>query len=74
MEMHNTEMAYTFALGNFFTRDPKRKQIYTRRFKRFLELMGPIDLNHPARAFNWAFQSSSQLVYFMQNQGRGVGF
>src|SRR6185503_20275905 len=40
MEMHNTEMAYMFALGNFFTRDAKRRQIYTRRFKRFLELAG----------------------------------
>ena len=72
MEMHNTEMAYTFALGNFFTKDPKRRTIYTRRFKRFLDLAAGIDLNHPARAFNWAFQFTSQLVYFMQNQGKGV--
>ena len=72
MEMHNTEMAYMFALGNFFTRDAKRREIYTRRFKRFLELAGGIDLNHPGRAFNWAFQFTSQLVYFMQHQGEGV--
>ena len=72
MEMHNTEMAYMFALGNFFTRDEKRRKIYTRRFKRFLELAGGIDLNHPGRAFNWAFQFTSQLVYFMQHQGGGV--
>src|SRR5689334_10192802 len=74
MEMHNTEMAYMFALGLFFTKDAKRKTIYTRRFKRFLDLAAGIDLNHPARAFNWAFQFTSQLVYFMQNQGGGVGF
>jgi hypothetical protein len=72
MEMHNTEMAYTFALGNFFTKDPKRRAIYTGRFKRFLDLAAGIDLNHPARAFNWAFQFTSQLVYFMQNQGAGA--
>ena len=72
MEMHNTEMAYTFALGNFFTKDPERRTIYTQRFKRFLDLAAGIDLNHPARAFNWAFQFTSQLVYFMQNQGKGV--
>jgi hypothetical protein len=73
MEMHNTEMAYMFALGNFFTRDLKRRQIYTRRLKRFLELTSGIDLNHPGRAFNWAFQFTSQLVYFMQHQGAGAG-
>jgi len=72
MEMHNTEMAYTFALGNFFTRDPRRREVYSRRFKRFLDLAGHMDLNHPARAFNWAFQFTSQLVYFMQHQGAGV--
>ena len=72
MEMHNTEMAYTFALGNFFTKDQKRRTIYTRRLKRFLDLAAGIDLNHPARAFNWAFQFTSQLVYFMQNLGDGV--
>ena len=73
MEMHNTEMAYMFALGNFFTRDAQRRTIYTRRCKRFLELAGGIDLNRPGRAFNWAFQFTSQLVYFMQHQGTGVG-
>jgi hypothetical protein len=72
MEMHNTEMAYMFALGNFFTRDAKRRELYTRRFERFLELAGGIDLNHPGRAFNWAFQFTSQLVYFMQHRGDGV--
>jgi len=30
-----------------------------------------LDVNHPARAFNWAFQFSSQLVYFMQHVGAG---
>jgi hypothetical protein len=28
-----------------------------------------IDANRPARCYNWAFQSSSQLVHFM-NQRR----
>lgn len=72
MQMHNTEMAYTFALGNFFTRDRRRREIYTKRLKRFLELTVGIDMNRPARAFNWAFQFTSQLVYFMQHQGDGA--
>ena len=72
MEMHNTEMAYTFALGIFFTRDRRRQEVYRRRFKRFLELAVPLDVNRPARAFNWAFQFTSQLVYFMQHPGSGV--
>ena len=73
MEMHNTEMAYTFALGIFFTRDRKRQEIYRKRFKRFLELAVTLDVNRPARAFNWAFQFTSQLIYFMQHAGAGLG-
>ena len=72
MEMHNTEMAYMFALGNFFSKDPARREVYSKRFKRFLDLAVRMDLNHPARAFNWAFQFTSQLIYFMQNQGAGA--
>ena len=72
MEMHNAEMAYTFALGLFFTRDAKRKAIYQTRLKHFLDLAVPLDMNRPARAFNWAFQFTSQLVYFAQHQGEGV--
>lgn len=72
MEMHNTEMAYTFALGTFFTRDRKRQEVYQRRLKRFLNLAVALDVNRPARAFNWAFQFTSQLIYFMQLAGAGA--
>jgi hypothetical protein len=72
MEMHNTEMAYTFALGLFFTKDARRKEIYQRRLQHFLELAVQLEMNHPARAFNWAFQFTSQLVYFAQHQGEGA--
>ena len=72
MEMHNTEMAYMFALGTFFTNDAKRRDAYQKRFKRFLDLAVKLDMNRPARAFNWAFQFTSQLVYFMQHQGVGA--
>jgi hypothetical protein len=72
MEMHNTEMAYMFSLGIFFTGDGRRKEIYQKRFTRFLDLAVALDVNHPARAFNWAFQFSGQLVYFMQHPGSGV--
>jgi len=69
MEMHNPEMAYTFALGCFFTRDSNRLAIYRKRFNCLFPLAVKLEVNHPARAFNWAFQFSSQLVYFMQHQG-----
>ncbi len=69
MEMHNPEMAYTFALGLFFTKDRKRHAIFKRRFDKLFPLAVKLDVNSPARAFNWVFQFSSQLVYFMQHQG-----
>jgi hypothetical protein len=72
MEMHNTEMAYTFALGIFFSRDKERQEIYRRRFERFLSLAVGLNVNRPARAFNWTFQFTSQLFYFTQNPGVGA--
>jgi len=69
MEMHNPEISYTFALGLFFSRDPKRVAIYQKRFDKLFALATGLDVNHPGRAFNWAFQFSSQLVYFMQHVG-----
>lgn len=71
MEMHNPEMAYTFALGIFFSRDPRRVARYRKRFHKLFPLAVLLDVNRPARAFNWAFQFSSQLVYFMQHAGEG---
>ena len=72
MEMHNTEVAYMFALGLFFTNDARRREIYQKRFEHFLKLAGRLDMNRPARAFNWAFQFTSQLIYFAQHQGEGA--
>lgn len=71
MEMHNAEMAYTFALGTFFTDDHERRKTYRKRFEQLFPLAVALDVNHPARAFNWAFQFSSQLIYFMQHAGSG---
>jgi hypothetical protein len=71
MEMHNTEVAWMFALGLFFTNDARRKEIYRRRLDQFLALAVPLDMNRPARAFNWAFQFTSQLIYFVQHPGQG---
>jgi len=72
MEMHNTEVAYMFALGLFFTTDAGRKGIYGRRLRHLLPLALQLNMNRPARAFNWAFQFTSQLIYFAQHQGEGV--
>jgi hypothetical protein len=73
MEMHNLEMSYTFALGSFFTNDPIRRKTYRKRFEQLFPLALTLDVNRPPRAFNWAFQFSSQLVYFMQHAGEGIG-
>ena len=69
MEMHNPEMAYTFALGMYFTKDPARRAAYRRRFDRLFPLAVKLDVNKPPRAFSWVFQFTSQLVYFMQRAG-----
>jgi hypothetical protein len=69
MEMHNPEMAYTFAMGIFFAGDPARRAAYRRRFDRLFPLAVKLDVNRPPRAFSWAFQFTSQLVYFMQRAG-----
>ena len=71
MEMHNAELAYTFALGSFFTNDSKRLRVYRKHFEKLFPLAVALNVNRPARAFNWAFQFSSQLVYFMQHAGAG---
>ena len=71
MEMHNAELAYTFALGSFFTDDQKRLRTYRKRFEKLFSLAVALDVNRPARAFNWAFQFSSQLIYFMQHAEKG---
>jgi hypothetical protein len=73
MELHNPEIAYTFALGTYFTRDQARRAAYARRFERLFPAAVALDVNKPARAFNWAFQFSSQLVYFMRHAGEGAG-
>ncbi|MCA1620485.1 MAG: hypothetical protein LC795_14480 [Acidobacteria bacterium] len=70
MEMHNPEMAYTFALGMYFTKDPARRTAYRRRFDQLFPLAVKLDVNKPPRAFSWVFQFTSQLVYFMQRAGR----
>lgn len=69
MEMHNPEMAYTFALGMYFARDAARRAAYRRRFERLFPLAVKLDVNRPPRAFSWAFQFTSQLVYFMRRAG-----
>jgi hypothetical protein len=61
-----------FALGIVLHNDARRKRIYARRLQYFLPLAVQLNMNRPARAFNWAFQFTSQLVYFAQHQGEGV--
>ncbi len=69
MTRHNTEMSYQFAMGVYFSQDPVRREHYRKRFETLLSAVLDKDLNQTARAFNWAFQASSQLVYFLQHPG-----
>jgi hypothetical protein len=69
MTRHSTEMSYEFAMGVFFSQDPARREVYRKRFETLLAAVIDKDLNQPARAFNWAFQASSQLIYFLQHPG-----
>lgn len=65
-ERHNTELAMTFAMGMYFTRDSAQVARFRRRFDRLYRTALTIDANSPVRAYNWAFQASSRLVYFME--------
>jgi hypothetical protein len=65
MTRHNTEMSYQFAMGVYFSPDPARREVYRKRIETLFAAVQDRDLNQPARAFNWAFQASSQLVYFL---------
>jgi hypothetical protein len=73
MERHSTELAYSFAMGRFFSRDPRQRERFTRRFDRLFARALTIDANRPARCYNWAFQASSQMVYFMREGVRTTG-
>lgn len=65
MTRHNTELSYQFAMGVYFSQDPARKLVYQKHIETLFAAVQDKDLNQTARAFNWAFQASSQLVYFL---------
>jgi hypothetical protein len=65
MTRHNTEMSYVFAMGTYFNPDEARRLVYQRHIQTLFAGVRDKDLNQTARAFNWAFQASSQLVYFL---------
>lgn len=69
MTRHNTEMSYEFAMGIYFSQDAARRQVYQRRLETLFGQVQDKDFNQTARNFNWAFQASSQLVYFLQHPG-----
>jgi hypothetical protein len=69
MERHDTEIAASFAMGVFFSRDPRERERFRRRFDRLFAEAVRLDLNQPPRCFNWALSSSSQLVYFLTHGG-----
>lgn len=72
MQLHSMEIAYTFAMGIYFTRDPQAEARYRKRFETAFARALTLDLDEVGRSYNWAFQASSQLVYFMMNPGAGL--
>jgi hypothetical protein len=68
MERHSTELAYSFAMGHFFSRDPAQRARFKRRFDRLFAAALQIDPNRPARCYNWAFQASGQMVYLLKSR------
>jgi len=73
MERHSTELAYSFAMGYFFSRNAGERARFRKRFDRLYKIALTIDANKPERCYNWAFQASSQLVYFMTRaSGPGI--
>jgi hypothetical protein len=70
MTRHNTEMSYQFAMGVYFQRDPARQRVYEQRIQALFAAVVDKDLSRTPRAFNWAFQASSQMVYFLQHAAR----
>jgi hypothetical protein len=70
MTRHNTEMSYQFAMGMYFQQDAARRRAYEQRLQALFAAVADKDLNRTPRAFNWAFQASSQMVYFLQHAGR----
>ena len=69
MTRHDTEMSYEFAMGIYFSPDPARRAVYQKRFEKLFSIAVDKDFNQIARSYNWAFQASPQLVYFMQHPG-----
>jgi hypothetical protein len=68
MERHSTELAYSFAMGHFFSRDSGQRARFKRRFDRLFAAALQIDANRPARCYNWAFQASSQITYLLKSE------
>ncbi len=70
MTRHNTEMSYQFTMGAYFQQDVARRRVYEQRIQALFAAVADKDLNRTPRAFNWAFQASSQMVYFLQHAAR----
>ncbi|WP_394822793.1 hypothetical protein [Pendulispora albinea] len=64
---HCMEIAYSLAMGIYFTRDPEQRSRFRRRFDDQLARAVTLNLNAPPRAYNWAFHASSELVARLQS-------
>ena len=67
MEAHNLEMAYMLAMGIYFSQDPAQQQRFYDKFK--VVYASGVEESHssPPRRFNWAFQNSSAIPWFIAN-------
>ncbi|WP_394843250.1 hypothetical protein LZC95_40145 [Pendulispora brunnea] len=65
--IHSMEIAYSLAMGIFFTRDSAQRARFRKRFEAQFARALVQDLNEPPRAYNWAFHASSELIVLLQN-------
>ncbi|MCZ7646044.1 MAG: hypothetical protein M5U26_12285 [Planctomycetota bacterium] len=69
MEQHNLEMAYMFAMGIYFSRDKAQQERFAARFTPLLKSGAEQTHVRPPRRFNWSFQNSSAISWFIARSG-----
>jgi hypothetical protein len=65
MEQHNIEMAYMLAMGTYFSADKEQQERFLKPFNVLYKSGTKSTHTRPPRRFNWCFQNSSVMTWFM---------
>jgi hypothetical protein len=65
MEQHNIEMAYMLAMGTYFSTDKEQQERFLKPFNVLYKSGTKSTHTRPPRRFNWCFQNSSVMTWFM---------